>query len=88
MPTRRERDPAATLMFMEASQAPAAIEMQLRRNAAAVARLGARLRGRPPRMVVTAARGSSDHAATFAKYLVETRAGVMTASAAPSIASV
>lgn len=88
MPSQRERDPAATLMFMEAGQAPAAIEAQLQRNAAAVARLGTRLRSRPPRMVVTAARGSSDHAATFAKYLVETRARVMTASAAPSIASV
>jgi glucosamine--fructose-6-phosphate aminotransferase (isomerizing) len=38
--------------------------------------------------VVTCARGSSDHAATFAKYLIETRAGVLTSSAAPSIASV
>ena len=80
-------DPAATLMFREAGQAAAAIEAQLGRNAAAVERLGARLRNRPPRLVVTAARGSSDHAATFAKYLVETRAGLMTASAAPSIAS-
>ena len=34
------------------------------------------------------ARGSSDHAATYAKYLFETRAGVLVASAAPSIASV
>jgi glucosamine--fructose-6-phosphate aminotransferase (isomerizing) len=38
--------------------------------------------------VVTCARGSSDHAATYAKYLFETRVGVLTASAAPSIASV
>lgn len=87
-PARPRRDPAATLMFTEAGQAPAVLDTQLQRNAAAVARLGARLRARPPRMVVTAARGSSDHAATFAKYLLETRAGVMTASAAPSIASV
>ncbi len=41
-----------------------------------------------PRAVVTCARGSSDHAATYAKYLFETRVGVLTASAAPSIASV
>src|SRR5258706_7556880 len=34
------------------------------------------------------ARGSSDHAATYAKYLFETRTGVLVASAAPSIASV
>ena len=85
---RPQGDPAATLMFVEAGQAAAAVDMQLKRNAAAVARIGARLRSRPPRLVVTAARGSSDHAATFAKYLVETRAGLMTASAAPSIASV
>ena len=33
------------------------------------------------------ARGSSDHAATYAKYLVETLTGVPVASAAPSVAS-
>lgn len=80
-------DPSATLMFTEAGEAPAVVAKQLERNRGAVARLGARLRERPPRMVVTGARGSSDHAATFAKYLIETRAGVITASAAPSIAS-
>jgi len=37
--------------------------------------------------VVTCARGSSDHAATYAKYLIETRAGVLTASTAPSVSS-
>ena len=41
-----------------------------------------------PRAVVTCARGSSDHAATFAKYLVETRTGLLASSAAPSISSV
>ena len=38
--------------------------------------------------MITCARGSSDHAATYAKYLIETRARVLTASAAPSISSV
>ena len=75
-------------MFAEAGEAPAAIATQLQRNRETVARIGARLRSSPPRMVVTVARGSSDHAATFAKYLIETRAGVITASAAPSVASV
>src|SRR3546814_1252588 len=41
-----------------------------------------------PRAVATLARGSSDNAATFARYLIETRVGVLTSSAAPSIASV
>jgi glucosamine--fructose-6-phosphate aminotransferase (isomerizing) len=46
------------------------------------------LRALAPRAVVTCARGSSDHAATFAKYLIETRVGVLTSSAAPSVSSV
>lgn len=75
-------------MFREASQAPAAVRSQIARNAKAIERLAATLRARPPRAVVTCARGSSDHAATYAKYLMETRLGVLTASAAPSIASV
>jgi glucosamine--fructose-6-phosphate aminotransferase (isomerizing) len=37
---------------------------------------------------VTLARGSSDHAATFARYLIETRAGVLTSSASPSVGSI
>jgi glutamine---fructose-6-phosphate transaminase (isomerizing) len=81
-------DPAATRMFQEAGQAGARVRSQLARNADAVAKLGARLRSMAPRAIVTCARGSSDHAATFAKYLFETRAGVLVASAAPSIASV
>jgi glucosamine--fructose-6-phosphate aminotransferase (isomerizing) len=40
-----------------------------------------------PRAFVTCARGSSDNAATFAKYLIESRAGVLTSSAAPSVSS-
>ena len=81
-------DPAMTRMHREASQAPAAVRAQLQRNRETLARLGAALRASPPRAVVTCARGSSDHAATYAKYLIETRIGVITASAAPSIASV
>jgi glutamine---fructose-6-phosphate transaminase (isomerizing) len=75
-------------MFREAAQAPARVAAQLVENRPAIAELAAALRATPPRAVVTCARGSSDHAATFAKYLVETRVGVLTASAAPSISSV
>ena len=38
--------------------------------------------------MVTLGRGSSDHAATFARYLIETQMGVMTASTPPSVASI
>ena len=61
---------------------------QLFANAEEMERLGKHLRLMGPRAVVTCARGSSDHAATFAKYLIETRLGVLTSSAAPSVSSV
>jgi glutamine---fructose-6-phosphate transaminase (isomerizing) len=80
--------PSATLMFAEAAEAAEAVRRQYAHNADAVTRLGAFLRNAPPRVLVTLARGSSDNAATFARYLIETRAGVLTSSASPSIASV
>jgi glutamine---fructose-6-phosphate transaminase (isomerizing) len=77
----------STAMFREAAASAAALRAQAA-NAPLVAQLGRTLRAHPPRAVVTCARGSSDHAATFAKYLIETRTGVLTASAAPSVSSV
>jgi glucosamine--fructose-6-phosphate aminotransferase (isomerizing) len=75
-------------MFQEAAQAASVVRTQLARNAMALATLGARLRLTPPRAVVTCARGSSDHAATYAKYLIEAYTGVLTSSAAPSVSSI
>ena len=79
---------SSTRMYVEASQAAQAVRDQLFANAEDMERLGERLRLFAPRAVVTCARGSSDHAATFAKYLIETRLGVLTSSAAPSVSSV
>lgn len=78
----------STRMHSEAGQAAQAVRDQLFSNAEEMERLGERLRRLAPRAVVTCARGSSDHAATFAKYLIETRLGVLTSSAAPSVSSV
>lgn len=86
--TSSTETPARTRMFQEAGQASEVVRGQLVANAAAVARIGARLRAAQPRLLLTCARGSSDHAATFVRYLVETRSGVFTASAAPSVISV
>lgn len=80
--------PQATRMFAEAQEAAEAIARQLPANAQVVGELAGRLRAQPPRFIVTCARGSSDHAATFAKYLFETQLGLVTASASPSIGSV
>ncbi|WP_380942024.1 SIS domain-containing protein [Sphingomonas floccifaciens] len=78
----------ATLMRRETLETPERIAEMLTRNAGSYAALGARLRASPPPVVVTCARGSSDHAATYGKYLIETLVGVPVASAAPSVASV
>jgi glucosamine--fructose-6-phosphate aminotransferase (isomerizing) len=50
--------------------------------------LVARLRRKPPQVVVTCARGSSAHAATFGKHLIERYLGIPVAAAAPNIASI
>src|SRR5438034_7859756 len=77
-----------TTMYREAAEAPDCVENQLRRNAATLAALADRLRTNPPAAMVTIGRGSSDHAATYARYLVETRLGVLSSSLSPSIFSV
>lgn len=77
-----------TLMFSEAGSASNVVAKQLEENGPALKALGEELRTLKPRAVVTCARGSSDHAATFAKYVIETKAGLLVSSAAPSVSSV
>ena len=81
-------DAESTLMFAEAAEGGAAVERFLTHNKAALTRLSARLKANPPRSVTTVARGSSDHAATFGKYLIETLTGVPTSTAAMSVSSI
>jgi glutamine---fructose-6-phosphate transaminase (isomerizing) len=77
-----------SLMRQEARQSGAVVARQRIDNATIMADLGALLRKMPPRLVITCGRGSSDHAASFAKYAIETRAGVLVASHAPSTSSI
>lgn len=77
-----------TLMFQEAAQSASVIADQFAHNHAVVRALAEELRANPPPFVVTCARGSSDHAATYGKYLFETQLGLVTASASPSVGSV
>ncbi|MEM1412244.1 MAG: SIS domain-containing protein [Pseudomonadota bacterium] len=74
-------------MFREAAEAADVVQRQLDRNSRTVRDIGALLRVHNPDFLITVARGSSDHAATFIKYLVETQTGRFTASAAPSVSS-
>lgn len=75
-------------MFCEASEAADVVSTQIRENAGLLEAVGDKLRELEPSAVVTCARGSSDHAATFAKYVIETKLGVPVSSAAPSVSSV
>ncbi|HXV00216.1 MAG TPA: SIS domain-containing protein [Caulobacteraceae bacterium] len=77
-----------TQMFREAAAAPGLVRAQLEQNAPLTRVLAERLKAAPPRAVTTLGRGSSDNVATFARYLIETRLGVMTASSSPSVSSV
>ena len=76
------------LMAREIKEAPAAVGRQGTALARPMAELVANLKRRPPRIVVTCARGTSAHAATFAKHLFERHLGIPVAEAAPNIASV
>jgi glucosamine--fructose-6-phosphate aminotransferase (isomerizing) len=64
------------------------VQRQAQSLARPLAELVARLQRRPPQVVVTCARGSSAHAATFAKFLIERHLGIPVAPAAPSIATI
>ena len=77
-----------TRMAEEIQAAPMVVARQQEDLAQPIADLVARLRRRPPDLVVTCGRGSSSHAATFAKHLIERYLGLPVAAAAPSIASV
>jgi glucosamine--fructose-6-phosphate aminotransferase (isomerizing) len=74
-------------MAQEIAEIGGVLARQLAANAAATKHVAAALKQRDPRVVVTIARGSSDHASLYLKYLVEIALGVPCASIGPSIAS-
>ena len=77
-----------TLMAAEIREAPEAVERFFDRERATLASLGPRLRALAPPVVVTCARGSSDNAAGYFKYLAEILTGTPVASIGPSVASI
>ncbi len=75
-------------MAAEIAQVPDVVARFLDRELAQVEALGHRLRDLAPPVVVTCARGSSDNAAAYFKYLAEIHLGVPVASMGPSVASI
>ena len=78
----------STRMFAEAAEASSVVARQLAANVEVVRELAGILRREPPRAMVTFGRGSSDHAATYGRYLMGTRLGVLTSAAGLSVSSV
>ena len=73
-----------TLMAAEIAEQPQVLERLLRDGWPEIRQIAVAIRRRAPRYVVLAARGTSDHAALYAKYLIETVLGLPAALAAPS----
>lgn len=69
----------------EIAEQPETIARFLDLERRSVARIAARLRARPPRFVLIAARGSSDNAARYAQYALGLTCGLPVALAAPSL---
>ena len=75
-------------MAREAAEAPEAVARFLERNANVLRHIGAQLKRRPPPVIITSARGSSDSAAGYFKYLTEILAGIPCSSVGASVVSV
>jgi glucosamine--fructose-6-phosphate aminotransferase (isomerizing) len=75
-------------MARETAEAPAAVALMLQRNGRLFEEIVAALRSRSPTHVITSARGSSDHAASYLKYLAEIRLGLPCCSIGASVVSI
>ena len=72
-------------MLQEIAEQPAALAKTIAEERAKVARLGESLRRREIDLIVLVARGSSDNAALFGRYLLEITTGVPVSLSAPSV---
>lgn len=77
-----------THMAREVAEIPQAVARLLSGFGPAISTAAQALHAADPDMILTVARGSSDHAATYLKYAIELTAGIPVASVGPSIASV
>ena len=74
-------------MLEEICQQPATLDRTLRSALKGFERLRRRFAQHPPKLVVLAARGTSDNAAQFGRYLIEITTGIPVALAAPSVST-
>jgi glutamine---fructose-6-phosphate transaminase (isomerizing) len=72
-------------MLQEIAEQPAALAKTIAEERAKVERLGKLLRQRDIHLIVLVARGSSDNAALFGRYLLEITTGIPVSLSAPSV---
>jgi len=74
-----------SLMLAEIAEQPAALERTIASERAKIAKLGKLLKTRDIDLIVLVARGSSDNAALFGRYLLEITTGIPVSLSAPSV---
>src|SRR3954469_2749248 len=72
-------------MLEEIRQQPGALERTLKGELRTIEKLKRALTLKRPRMILLAARGTSDNAAQFGRYLLEITTGIPVSLAAPSV---
>ncbi|MGW8883923.1 SIS domain-containing protein [Streptomyces sp. NPDC055749] len=73
---RDQGERPGVIMSGEMAEQPAMLRRILQRGAPAIRQVAAEIAAKKPRFVLLTARGSSDHAALYAKYLLEIRLGL------------
>jgi glutamine---fructose-6-phosphate transaminase (isomerizing) len=74
-----------SLMLQEIAEQPAALEKTIGEERDKISRLGQSLKKRDLDLIVLVARGSSDNAALFGRYLLEITTGIPVSLSAPSV---
>jgi glutamine---fructose-6-phosphate transaminase (isomerizing) len=77
-----------SLMLQEIAEQPAALEKTIAEERDKITRLGQSLKQRDLDLIVLVARGSSDNAALFGRYLLEITTGIPVSLSAPSVHTV
>jgi glucosamine--fructose-6-phosphate aminotransferase (isomerizing) len=72
-------------MLDEIREQPGALERTLKQELRHIEKFKKLIAGKPPRLIVLVARGTSDNAALFGRYLLEITTGIPVSLAAPSI---
>ena len=77
-----------TLMAREIAEIPGVVERALGEGAGDLDDVAHAIARHPPRFVLVAARGTSDHAGVYARYLIETTLGIPVGLAAASVTTI